>query len=92
VVVAAAGAAAVAKAGSKPATTIVKTGATPARTATVKPAVAAGGAVVPGVAAVPAAQFQEERSTTLTTVLAAVLAVVTWGTAGVLIASYLSLF
>ena len=94
--VAAAGAAVVAKpvakpavAGAKPATTIVKTAAAPkVAAASIKPAVA-GTAAVP-VPAMPA-QFQEEGSTTLTTVLAAVLALLTWGTAGVLIASYLAL-
>jgi methylthioribose-1-phosphate isomerase len=76
-------------AGSKPATTIVKTGATTARAAAVK--VVSGTAVpVPAMAAT-STQFQEEGSTTLTTVLAGVLALLTWGTAGVLIASYLAL-
>jgi len=83
-----AGAAPAAKpvAATKPATTIVKTGVQPARAAVVKPAVTAA----PAVAAAPA-PFQEEASTTLTTVLAALLALLTWGTAGVLIASYYQL-
>jgi methylthioribose-1-phosphate isomerase len=42
-------------------------------------------------AAAPATQFQEEGSTVLTTALAGALALLTWGTAGVLIASYLAL-
>jgi len=95
VAVAAAGAAVAATAmakpvaGSKPATTIVKTGTPTARVAAVKPV--SGTAVpVPGMAAT-STQFQEEGSTTLTTVLAGVLALLTWGTAGVLIASYLAL-
>jgi hypothetical protein len=86
----AAGAAAVAGApkpvakGTKPATTIVKTGTTKVPTPSVKPAaVAAGGAVV----AAPAVAYEEEASTTLTTALSAALALVTWGTAGVLFAS-----
>jgi hypothetical protein len=90
VVAAAAGAAVVAKtvakptSASKPATTIVKTGTTKAAGPTVKPTAA------PAMVAT-STQFQEEGSTTLTTVLAGVLAVLTWGTAGVLIASYLAL-
>jgi len=91
VVAAAVAAKAVAKpafASSKPATTIVKTGAAKVASATVKPA-AKTAAPAPAVA-VTSTQFQEEGSTTLTTVLAGVLAVLTWGTAGVLIASYLA--
>jgi hypothetical protein len=69
---------------AKPATTIVKTPATPkVAAATIKPSTA--GASVP-VAPLPA-QYQDEASTTLTTALAGVLAVLTWGTAGVLFAS-----
>jgi hypothetical protein len=90
-VAAVAGAAVVAKAvakpvaaGSKPATTIVKTGTTKVAQAIVKPTAA------PSVAA-SSTQFREEGSTTLTTVLAGVLALLTWGTAGVLIASYFAL-
>jgi hypothetical protein len=64
--------------GTKPATTIVKTGTTKVPTPSVKPAVvAAGGAV----AAAPAMAYEEEGSTTLTTVLSGALAVMTWGTA-----------
>jgi hypothetical protein len=90
VAAAAVGAAVAAKAvGSKPATTIVKTGAPTARAASVKPVT--GTAVpAPAVAATPT-QFQEEGSTTLTTALAGVLAILTWGTAGVLLASYFAL-
>jgi len=72
---------------SKPATTIVKSGTAKVVAApTVKPTSAS----VP-VPVMTSAQFHEEGSTTLTTVLAAVLALLTWGTAGVLIASYLAL-
>jgi hypothetical protein len=39
------------------------------------------------IAGIPA--FEEEKSTTLTTALAGALALMTWGTAGILIASYL---
>jgi hypothetical protein len=70
--------------GTKPATTIVKTGTTKVPTPSVKPAaVSAGGAVV----AAPAVTYEEETSTTLTTALSGALALVTWGTAGVLFAS-----
>jgi hypothetical protein len=70
--------------GTKPATTIVKTGTTKVPTPSVVPAaVAAGGAVI----AAPSAAYEDEPSTTLTTVLSGVLALVTWGTAGVLFAS-----
>jgi hypothetical protein len=65
----------------KPATTIVKTGGAKVAPAAVKPA------ATPAAVATPA-QFQEEGSTTLTTVLAGVLALLTWGTAIVLILSY----
>jgi hypothetical protein len=96
--VAAAGAAVVAKAvvakavarpanAPKPATTIVKSAATPTVVpATVKPGAASSTVPVP---AMPA-QFQEEGSTMLTTVLAGVLAAMSWATAGILIASYMS--
>jgi hypothetical protein len=72
---------------SKPATTIVKTGTVKVAGAPVKPGAASAAPPVPAMST----QFQEEGSTTLTTVLAGVLAVLTWGTAGVLIASYLAL-
>jgi hypothetical protein len=86
--VAAAGVVVAAKAGAtKPATTIVKTGTTKVASPTVKPAVQTATPAL----AVPAIQYQEEGSTTLTTVLAGLLALLTWGTAGVLIASYLAL-
>jgi hypothetical protein len=71
--------------GSKPATTIVKTG-----TAKVAPTAVKSAAAAPAVAAT-STQFQEEGSTTLTTALAGALALLTWATAGVLIASYLAL-
>jgi len=72
-------------AGGKPATTIVKTaGAPKVAAASIKPSVATAAPPVP---AMPA-QFQEEGSTMLTTVLAAVLALLTWGTATVLILSF----
>ena len=74
-------------ASSKPATTIVKTGSPTARVAAVKPV---SGVAAPVVAVAPT-QFQEEGSTTLTTVLAGLLALLTWGTAGVLLASYFAL-
>jgi hypothetical protein len=75
---AAVGAAVVAKASAKPATTIVKTAAAPkVAAATIKPA--AGSAPV---AASAPAQFQEEGSTTLTTVTGRCW-VLTWGTAAV---------
>jgi hypothetical protein len=80
-------------AASKPATTIVKTGVPTARAATVKPVSGTVAPVAPAVAVAAVAtstQFQDEGSTTLTTVLAGVLALLTWGTAGVLIASYLA--
>jgi hypothetical protein len=80
--VAGAVAAKAAVAASKPATTIVK-GSTAKVVAAPKP-VAAGAVPVP---AMPV-QYQEEGSTTLTTALAGVLALATWGTAGVLFASY----
>jgi hypothetical protein len=67
----------------KPATTIVKA-AGAGKVAVAKPA------AMP-VAASTAPQYVEEGSTTLTTVLAGLLALLTWGTAGVLIASYLAL-
>jgi hypothetical protein len=73
-------------ASSKPATTIVKTGTTTARASAIKPV---AGTAAPAVAAAPI-QFQDESSTTVTTVLAGVLALLTWGTALVLIASYLA--
>jgi hypothetical protein len=76
-------------ASSKPATTIVKTGAATARAATVK-AVSTPASSAP-VTVASSNQYQEEGSTTLTTILAGVLALLTWGTAGVLIASYLAL-
>jgi hypothetical protein len=91
VVVAAAGAAVAAKAVakpavvSKPATTIVKTGTTKVTPGTVKTSPSSGGV------GTPSTVYEEEGSTTLTTVLAGVLALLTWGTAGVLIASYLAL-
>jgi hypothetical protein len=75
-------------ASTKPATTIVKTGATTARAAIAKPATS--GTMAPAVAVTSTPFPQEEGSTTLTTVLAGLLAVLTWGTAGVLIASYLA--
>jgi hypothetical protein len=82
------GAVAPAKGSVKPATTIVKTGTTKVAPVSVKTVAAAGDA---GAVPVPAMQFQEETSTTLTTVLAGVLAVLTWGTAAVLAASYLGM-
>jgi hypothetical protein len=102
IVVAAAGAAIAAKAATKPATTVVKPGSVTARVVTGKPphgGVIPGlgvGAAAPGAAAPAAAETQapvpyQEESTTLTTALAFALAVLTWGTAGVLIASYLAL-
>ena len=82
---AAVGAAVVAKAvGSKPATTIVKTGTTKVTSPTVRSASGSS-------AGVSSTQFQEEGSTTLTTALALALALLTWGTAGVLLASYFAL-
>lgn len=85
VAAAAAGAAVAAKpVSAKPATTIIKSGGTTARATAFKPT-----AVTP--TAATSTEFQEEGSTTLTTALAGVLAVLTWGTAGVLIASYLAL-
>jgi hypothetical protein len=78
------------KPSSKPATTIVKPGsAVTVKGPTVKPSAKPVSATSATTAASPAV-YQEEGSTTLTTVLAGVLAVVTWGTAGVLIASYLN--
>jgi hypothetical protein len=76
--------------GSKPATTIVKAGTGTAKVVAAPRPVAAstsasGGVPVPEM---PATQYQEEGSTMVTTVLAGVLAFVTWGTAGVLFASY----
>jgi hypothetical protein len=80
-----------AKPSGKPATTVVKTSGVTAKTAVVKPMAKPG--AVSATSAVPVAPlvYQEEGSTTLTTALAAVLALLTWGTAGVLIASYLAL-
>jgi hypothetical protein len=74
--------------GGKPATTIVKGSGAKVAVAAPKPVVASA-----GTAAVPttSAQFQEEGSTTLTTALAGVLAALTWGTATVLILSYLAI-
>jgi hypothetical protein len=69
---------------SKPATTIVKSGVTTPRASVVKSSPSPASAA-------PSTQFQEEGSTTLTTVLAGVLAGLTWGTAGVLLASYFAL-
>jgi hypothetical protein len=71
--------------GNKPATTIVK-GSTAKVVAAPKPAAASASGTVP-VPAMPAS-YAEEGSTTLTTALAGVLAVATWGTAGLLFASY----
>jgi len=83
-----AGTAVAVKASTTPATTVVKTGAATARVAIAKPAL---GTAAPAVVAAPSTQFQEEEaSTVLTTVLAGVLAVLTWGTAAILIASYLA--
>jgi hypothetical protein len=105
IVVAAAGAAIAAKAGAKPApgvpggkpaTTIVKAGGVTARVVMPKPgmATAATGTPIAGAAAPVVAetstQYAEEGSTLLTTALAGVLALLTWGTAAVLIASYLA--
>jgi hypothetical protein len=72
-----------------------------ANIAGVKPAVVAAGAAVPvvaavatpgkKVAAVPVAgipAFEEEKSTTMTTAVAFALVLLTWGTAGILIASF----
>jgi hypothetical protein len=67
---------------SKPATTIIKSGGT-TKAAVVKPSGSSGAVVT---------SYQEEGSTTLTTALAGGLAVLTWGTAGVLIASYMAWF
>jgi hypothetical protein len=69
---------------AKPATTVVKTGTTKITAAAVKPTAARA-------VAATSTEFQEEGSTTLTTVLAALLALLTWGTAGVLLASYYEL-
>jgi hypothetical protein len=98
---AAAGAAVAAKAvaakpvpSGKPATTIVKTAAAPkVASASVKaaPVAATATATSTAPAVATSTQFRDEESTTLTTALAAGLAVLTWGTAGVLIASYLAL-
>jgi hypothetical protein len=82
--VAKAAAGAVPVVGAKPATTVVKTGTTKITAAAVKPTAARAVATGP-------VEFQEEQSTMLTTVLAAVLAVLTWGTAGILLASYYQL-
>jgi hypothetical protein len=49
----------------------------------------AGTAPTTAPTSVSTTQFREEGSTTVTTVLAGVLAVITWGTFGLLIASYL---
>jgi hypothetical protein len=76
----------VAKAGAKPATTIIKSGGATARVATAKPVTASTAST-----AAAAPHYEEEGSTMLTTVLAGALALLTWGTAGVLIASYLAL-
>jgi hypothetical protein len=70
--------------GGKPATTVVKTGTTKITAAAVKPTAARA-------VAATSTEFQEEPSTTLTTALAAVLALLTWGTAGVLLISYFDL-
>lgn len=83
---AAAGAAVVAaKASSKPATTIVKTGTTKVAAPAVKAgAPAAAASTVP----VPAMEFKDEGSTVVTTACAGVCALLTWSTAGYLLASY----
>jgi hypothetical protein len=85
--VAAAGAVVAAKGvGAKPATTIVKTGTTKVASPAVRPAVTTA---TPAFAET-SSQYQEEGSTTLTTALAGLLVVLTWGTATVLILSYLA--
>jgi methylthioribose-1-phosphate isomerase len=78
----------VAKASAKPATTIVKTGAPTARAASVKPAATSAAPVA--AVSTTSTQFHDEGSTTLTTALAGALALLTWGTAAVLILSYLA--
>jgi hypothetical protein len=85
--VAALAGAAVAKptASSKPATTVVKTGTTKITAAAVKPT------AVRTVASTSTEFQEEEGSTTLTTAAAGLLALLTWGTAAVLFASYLAL-
>jgi hypothetical protein len=76
---------AVAKA-TKPATTIVKTGTTRVSGTTARTAaVAAGGAAAVGAGAMV---YEEAPSTVLTTALAGALALFSWGTFGVLLASY----
>jgi len=73
--------------GGKPATTIVKTGTTKVTPTSVKPAaVGAGGGVAPVASSVI---YEEEQSTGLTTGLAAGLSVLTWGSFGWLLASYM---
>ena len=84
---AAAAATAVPAKGSKPATTIVKTGTTKVASSTAKPATPVG-AAAPGAVPVPAMQYQDEPSTLVTTIGSGALAVITWGTAAVLFASY----
>jgi hypothetical protein len=69
-------------AGAMAAGAVAAATATPSATVTPKRADAPPVAIMPGA-------FDEERSTTLTTALAGVLAVLTWGTAGILVASYL---
>jgi hypothetical protein len=78
---------AVAKPTAKPATTIVKAGGAKVAATPVK--AVASSAPTPSVAAAPSA-YQEDVSTTLTTGLAGALAVLTWGTAGVLFASLMA--
>ena len=74
-------------AASKPATTIVKPGT--AKVVAAPKAVAAAPAAASSSAPVATStEFREEGSTMLTTVLAGVLALITWGAAGVLFASY----
>jgi hypothetical protein len=77
-------------ASSKPATTIVKAAGAKVVATPAKPMTATAASPAPATSPI-APSYQDEPSTTLTTVLAGVLAVLTWGTAGVLIASYLAL-
>jgi hypothetical protein len=81
--------AAVAKPSSKPATTIVKTGTTKVGAAPAMKAAVPGSTGPVSAVPVPAMAYQEEGSTTLTTIGAGSLAVVTWGTAIALALNYL---
>jgi hypothetical protein len=69
---------------TKPATTIIKSGgATTAKPAVNKPAVAVASTS-------SSSAYEEPENTMVTTIVAGVLAVLTWGTAGVLIASLMA--